>query len=206
MSIPPEGEGADGGVSVFRTIPARAAAAVLSFMAFTTLAGCAAHRRGAAAAAGGPVSISAVDLEMASGPDVAKLAHRPGARAVLVNVWATWCEPCREEFPDILRVARQYRGDGLRVVLVSGDFPTEEPRVRQFLADHGVDFTTYLKSGKDMEFVNGIDSTWSGTLPATWVYDGKGIRRAFWGGKAGYDDLNTKIREVLGTSREDQAQ
>ncbi|MCC6652261.1 MAG: TlpA family protein disulfide reductase [Candidatus Eisenbacteria bacterium] len=50
-------------------------------------------------------------------------AKSPGAQATLVNVWATWCGPCREEFPGMLAVARRH--PGLRVVLVSADFDAQ---------------------------------------------------------------------------------
>ena len=43
----------------------------------------------------------------------------PGARAVLVNVWATWCDPVAQEMPDLIRFYRDHREDGLRLVLVS---------------------------------------------------------------------------------------
>jgi thiol-disulfide isomerase/thioredoxin len=143
-----------------------------------------------------------VDLRTASGEEITRLAREPGAGAILVNVWATWCQPCREEFPDLVRLEREYGRKGLRVILVSGDFSTQEQDVREFLAEHGVDFPTYLKTGKDMEFVNSLDPEWSGPLPATWVYDGTGARRAFWGGKAAYDSLEKTIREVLASSGE----
>lgn len=172
------------------------------------VAGTMAALAGGCAGAGGRggsahrIAPAAIDLQRVSGPEVMGIAREPGARAVLVNVWATWCQPCREEFPDLLRVAAENRDEGLRVILVSGDFPDQETRVREFLAGHGVEFRTYLKTGKDMEFVEALDPSWSGTLPATWVYDGAGARRAFWGGKTTYDSLHTKIRDVLASSRE----
>jgi thiol-disulfide isomerase/thioredoxin len=121
----------------------------------------------------------------------------PGASVVVVNVWATWCIPCREEFPDLLRLRRAYRDRGLRLVLVSGDFPSDREAALGFLAEQGVDFPTYLKEGDDMAFIDALDSRWSGALPATFVYDSSGALRHFREGKTSYEDLETVVREVL---------
>lgn len=125
--------------------------------------------------------------------DVAK----PGASAVLVNVWATWCSPCREEFPDVLRVAKEFSGRGLRLVLVSADFPDTQADVQAFLTEQGVDFPTLMKSGGDDAFVNGLDRRWTGALPATFVYDAHGKLVRYWEGKASYDVLKKRVSQAL---------
>lgn len=102
----------------------------------------------------------------------------------LVNVWATWCPPCRAEMPALLRVARAHRADGMRLMLVSTDFDDEILAVRRFLASHAVDETTYIKAGADNEFINTLHRDWSGALPATLVYDRNGNLTDFWEGAA----------------------
>src|SRR5438309_5220857 len=68
------------------------------------------------------------------------------ARPLLVNFWATWCVPCREEFPDLVRIRRQYATDQLDFVLVSLDDPSEISKgVPQFLGEvHATAMPTYL--------------------------------------------------------------
>ena len=119
------------------------------------------------------------------------------ANVVLLNVWATWCRPCREEFPDILRLQREYQDEGLKVILVSGDFDTEIREVIAFLAGQGVDFPSYIKAGSDMDFINAINPEWSGALPATFIYDADGTMRHFWEGKVSYVKFEQSILEVL---------
>src|SRR5262245_33255733 len=75
----------------------------------------------------------------ASATEILAAVRAPGAAGTLVNMWATWCVPCREEFPDLLRLRSAYRERGLRVLLVSGDFDSERPQVEAFLREQGVD-------------------------------------------------------------------
>jgi thiol-disulfide isomerase/thioredoxin len=133
----------------------------------------------------------------ASAAQVLTAVREPGASVVVVNVWATWCIPCREEFPDLLRLRRSYRDRGLRLVLVSGDFSSERDAALGFLAEQGVDFPTYLKEGDDMEFINALDRRWSGALPATFVYDSSGMLQHFREGKTSYADFETMVQGVL---------
>lgn len=138
-------------------------------------------------------------LVPATAGQVLEAVRRPGARAVLLNVWATWCVPCVEEFPDLVRLQREYGPRGLRLVLVSMDFGLErEERVREFLKRHGVDFESYLKAGDDMEFIDQLEPRWSGALPATLLYDGRGVLRELWEGERPPAFLRGKAREALG--------
>jgi thiol-disulfide isomerase/thioredoxin len=132
--------------------------------------------------------------------DVLQAVRAPGAQVVLVNVWATWCIPCREEMPDLLRLRRAYRARGLRLVLVSGDFSSDSDAATAYLRDLGVDFPTYIKSGNDMEFINAFDPNWSGALPATFIYDRNGNLRHAIHGKASYEQFEENIRDVLSTT------
>lgn len=167
---------------------ARATGALLAAL----LLGCAETRQAAK-----PIDPESVALQPASVEQLIAAVRAPGARAVVLNVWATWCTPCREEFPDLLRLEREYRDRGLRLVLVSGDFDSELPAVKRFLAEQGVTFLTYLKQDDDMRFIAGLDPRWSGALPATLVYDGAGRQVWFREGRAAYDTLKTRIEEAL---------
>jgi thiol-disulfide isomerase/thioredoxin len=107
----------------------------------------------------------------------AELSRQRG-RVVVLNFWATWCEPCREEFPLFVSLDREMRPRGLSVISVSLDAPSSlEGSVRPFLAAQNAAFACFIKSaGDDDPFINAIDPAWSGALPATFVYDAAGIR------------------------------
>ena len=114
--------------------------------------------------------------------DLAGLQQRIAAergRVVVVNFWATWCEPCREEFPALIELDRRTRARGLTFLSVSLDDPAERDRqVKKFLAEQKPSFAVFVKTAGDPdEFINSVDPSWSGVLPATFIYDRDGRRR-----------------------------
>lgn len=152
-----------------------------------------------AAGCGGAPSLPAAEptLLPATAAQILGAVRAPGARAVLVNVWATWCQPCVEEFPDLVRLHRAYEDRGLRLVLVSADFEEQQDAVLAFLRKQGVDFPTYLKDQKDEAFIDGLDARWSGALPASFVFDDRGAIVQFWEGKQSYAAFESKIAPLL---------
>ena len=61
-------------------------------------------------------------------------------RLILLNVWATWCLPCRDEMPSIQRLYDEYRDQGLAVVAVSVDDPGADDDIREFVQEFGLTF------------------------------------------------------------------
>ena len=141
------------------------------------------------------------ELIAADAARVLEAVRRPGASVVLVNVWASWCIPCRREFPELLRVYRELEPQGMRLVLVSADFDeNREDTVRKFLRARGVDFPSYLKEQPDAEFIDAIDPRWSGSLPVSFWFDRNGVLRDMWEGDATYKQLLKKTKSVLGST------
>jgi thiol-disulfide isomerase/thioredoxin len=98
---------------------------------------------------------------------------------VVMNVWATWCEPCVEEMPALADAARRHQPKGVRFVSVSADDPADLAAVKQLLAKSGAAFDTTLvvggARGDAMDaLIRGVDPDWSGALPATFIYDAAG--------------------------------
>src|SRR5829696_3338501 len=59
---------------------------------------------------------------------------------VMINIWATWCAPCRVEMPSIEKLHRAYADRGLRVVAVSVDDPGTAEQIRSFVKQYGLTF------------------------------------------------------------------
>ncbi len=142
----------------------------------------------------------------ATAADVLKAVKFAAGAVVLVNVWATWCDPCRHEFPALLRVQRELAGRGFRLILVSADFPDQRAKVRQFLAEQGVRFLTFLKAESDMAFIAAIDPRWSGALPASFLYGRNGKLSDFWEGETSYAALAGKVEALLAKRPERDAE
>ena len=107
---------------------------------------------------------------------------KPGAKAVLVNVWAIWCEPCRDEMPSVLKFYREYCEDGLRLFLISVDDETDRDRVVAFLTSQGIDFPTWIKRGDDQSLMRALDPEWSGIIPASFLFKDRGKWQDRWYG------------------------
>jgi thiol-disulfide isomerase/thioredoxin len=182
---------------------------VAALLAAGALGSCARESRQASVApadstaASASVAVDTASIEIASvdGPGVLNIVRQAGTPVALVNVWATWCAPCREEFPDLMRAARERRARGLALVLVSADFEDQVSGAKRFLARHGAGFKSYLKTGDDMAFIESLSHQWSGSLPATFLFDRTGHLIDFWEGRATYEDMSRRIDHALEVAR-----
>jgi thiol-disulfide isomerase/thioredoxin len=170
--------------------------ALVALLAFT-LGACAQKQPVSASKAPDSLSVEQLVFTPVAPESLAAVVAASGGKATLVNVWASWCEPCREEFPELVRLARAYEGDGLRVVFVSADFTEALPDARKFLAAQGVDWPTWYKTGSDQAFIDALSPKWTGALPGTFIYDAQGKLRDSWEGKATYAKLEQSVRPVL---------
>jgi thiol-disulfide isomerase/thioredoxin len=140
------------------------------------------------------VTVKAIDLEAFKAT-----LQRTGSRPLLVNFWATWCDPCREEFPDLVKIDNQYRGKGLDFIAVSLDDLKElKTEVPKFLREMRARMPAYLLNVSDPEpAIKLVDPEWSGALPATFLYNAKGeiVFKHF--GRVNANDLRAAILKVM---------
>jgi thiol-disulfide isomerase/thioredoxin len=124
---------------------------------------------------------------------------REKGHVVLVNFWATWCVPCREEFPSLSRLQERNRSAGLRVVGVSTDFEKQRTAVEKFLAERRPPFPNYhrKKGGDDQDFIDAVDSRWGGELPFSVLYDRSGRKVRAFSGKLPIAAAEREIRKLL---------
>jgi thiol-disulfide isomerase/thioredoxin len=153
------------------------------------------------AAVSGPIDTAQVVMVPVAPDSIADLVRAVGGKATLVSVWASWCEPCRMEFPGVVRLARAYKDRGLRVIFISADLTDDLPAARKFLAEEGVGWTTYYKKGDDTAFMNALEPRWTGAIPGSFLYDQDGKLRDFWEGAMSYEGFEQRVLPVLSPSR-----
>jgi peroxiredoxin len=92
-------------------------------------------------------------------------------KVVLLNLWATWCPPCREEMPSMQTMYEELKGRGFTILAVAAPNPPRETRekIENFISDGQFSFPVLI----DSEYqVNGIYGT--GSIPTSWVVDAEG--------------------------------
>lgn len=145
------------------------------------------------------ISVAAIDAD-----GLAAVLKRDSAKTkpLLVNFWATWCDPCREEFPDLVKIDKQYRPQGLDFTAVSLDDLAEiKTSVPKFLREMQVTVPTYLLNVSDPEqAMNKVDPAWSGALPATFLLDAQGSIVYKRLGRINVLELTAAIEKVLRSS------
>jgi thiol-disulfide isomerase/thioredoxin len=142
----------------------------------------------------GTLGVRTIDLS-----GVQRLISERHGRILFLNIWATWCQPCVEEFPDIVRVRSDFADSVLDVVAISIDYPDEvESKILPFLKDHHAAFPVYVSSvKKEEDFMDAINPAWTGGIPATFVFDRQGGRRAFLFGEKKFTVFKATIDSVL---------
>jgi thiol-disulfide isomerase/thioredoxin len=140
----------------------------------------------------------AVDLKLLDQAGLAKVLKENRGQVVVLNFWATWCVPCREEFPHLVQLAGKYRARGLQLLFVSMDEKDQTDQVKKFLQDQKVSFETFIRAEGDFEeMVNSVDPTWIGAIPATFVFDRQGKRVKSLVGGQKYEDFEKAVITLL---------
>ena len=121
-------------------------------------------------------------------------------RITILNMWATWCAPCREELPDLIELQRRYP-ESLVVIAISVDTgPTES--VRDFVTRHNITFPVIMQDNARGLGLPAIDA-----VPTTFVADDTGRMVRRFRGRVSLKTLDQDIRALitLGAQRLDNA-
>src|SRR5215472_17502267 len=129
----------------------------------------------AAPQAAAPKAKPTPDPELVDAQGLRKVVEQYKGKPLLVNFWATWCEPCRDEYPLLNDLAKEYGPQGLKVVGVSFDQDGDLILMRRFLARYKPVFPNYRKKeGGEAQFLQAVLPGWNGALPATVFYSKDG--------------------------------
>ncbi len=107
-------------------------------------------------------------LEMVDKKGVKDLVANDSKELRLINVWATWCGPCKAEFPELVTMHRMYRKREFELVTISADLPERKRQALKFLNEQHASCTNYLFEGEnEYELAETLDAEWQGALPYT---------------------------------------
>lgn len=126
-----------------------------------------------------------------------KIKNRNG-KILFINFWATWCEPCVEEFPDLVKIYNDNKDSSFEFLSVSVNIPSEvDDKVKPFLKKQSADFPVVIIDEKRSEqIINLINPDWDGTIPATAIFDKNGNRKEFFSQAETYEVFNKGIEKV----------
>ena len=158
------------------------------------------------------VVVSAISLSVAAAPQASaphdpqvidaqgyqKIVQAHGGKPLLMTFWATWCEPCRDEYPMLNELAKQYGPKGLQVIGVNFDDEGDLILTRRFIARYKPVFPNYRKKhGDEAAFTQAVWPDWNGALPASFLYDkdGKQVGRVL--GASNRETYEAAIRQLL---------
>lgn len=152
------------------------------------------RRKGRTATTLKPIVVAPINLDALKGLITQQREH-----PLLINFWATYCDPCREEFPDLVKIDKDYRPRALEFVTISLDDVTDiKTSVPKFLGSMKATMPAYLLDVPDPEpAIDLVDPKWQGSLPATFLYNDKGEMVYKHIGRVKPEELRAEIEKVV---------
>ena len=138
-----------------------------------------------------PPTVLDAQLKSVSGPPI-KLSNFSG-KVLIVNLWATWCAPCRSEIPELVKIHREFRSKGLAVVGLSTENPDASAQsVKNFVRDFNMDYHVgWATADVAITLMQGRDA-----IPQSFVIspDGRVLKRL-----VGFNPLTTppQLRQAI---------
>ena len=127
-----------------------------------------------------------------------KLVQSNKGKVVIYDFWATWCAACRAELPELIKLDKKLRASGFVLVTISADEPEDDARAAKLMEQAGAPAPAYRKAAKkDEDFINFVDRSWSGALPALFLYDKNGRRVRSFIGETNSATIEKAIRALL---------
>ncbi len=132
----------------------------------------------------------AINVQPINEKQLEKLIKGRNGKPLLLNIWATWCIPCREEFPALVKLQDKFKGK-IDLVAISTDEPEDiREKIIPFLEKVKINFRVYINNFKvKPELIDFLEKEWNGALPATFIYDSKGVRKYFFQGGKSYEEF-----------------
>jgi thiol-disulfide isomerase/thioredoxin len=144
------------------------------------------------------INLAQIEVPLLDAEVYQSLITENRGKIIFINAWATWCVPCKDEFPDLVRLHNYYKNSDVVFIGISVDFEDQiESKVKPFLLSQNAGFQNYVQNFKDpADLINLINEDWRGAVPATFIYDKQGNQQVYLLGKHSYEEFKTKIELV----------
>jgi thiol-disulfide isomerase/thioredoxin len=127
-----------------------------------------------------------------------KLIKNRKGKVLLLNIWASWCPPCKKEFPDLVKLAEKYKNSKVEIVGLSVDDKDDlQTEVIPFLQKNNANFKIYIQNFKNIEELISFFPKWEGAIPLTVIFDKNGKEKKFIIGMRDFEFFDKAIQEVL---------
>ena len=124
-------------------------------------------------------------------------------KVVYLNFWATFCVPCRAEFPDIIKLQKMYGSQGLQVIEVSMNDhtdPSDIAAMTKYLDQVQPPFKVYIASDLDDSFYSAVDPKWEKdgeALPMTTIFDRNGNPVHYYEKALNFQQMEQDVKPLL---------
>jgi thiol-disulfide isomerase/thioredoxin len=134
---------------------------------------------------------------------VENILNQQNDTTYVINFWATWCKPCVHELGNFTKIDSMYKGQKIRVILVSMDFVKDfNKQLLPFVKRKHIQTTVWLLNDPDYNsWIDKVDSSWGGALPATLIFNNKKHARVFKEDELNFEVLNELIKPLLTDNR-----
>lgn len=137
-----------------------------------------------------------VDLEIYDFEGFKTFLDKKDNKTYVINFWATWCGPCVKELPYFEKLNKDYKTEGVEVILVSLDFPhVYDSKLKPFIVKKNLKSKVIvLNDDNENKWINEIDKSWSGSIPATIIYNNN--ERKFFERSFTFEELEAEVKQL----------
>lgn len=116
----------------------------------------------------------------------------------VLNFWATWCKPCVAELPSFVSAANQFKGQPVKIQLISLDFISDIQKVKALLGKPKyAPLNSWLMTNIDYDsWINLVSAEWGGAIPATLIFNNAKGKRKFIGNELTASELAAEIEAI----------
>ncbi len=137
------------------------------------------------------VNYPAPDLTLTDLQGASRSLAQYRGQVILINLWATWCAPCKEEMPTLQAYYNRHVNEGFIIIAINDGDPT--PDVLQFVKDFQITFPVWL----DPTYIATEQAFKTLNLPTSFVIDRKGAVRLIWVGAISRRTLDKHVTPII---------